>query len=212
MIENFLRRPQTAGEVTADLIRIAGFLSILIAALWFDLTDAGVLAFTLPGLLVPRFVGVRSWFDIVFGMTLLAAAWSNVFDLYTRVPGWDLVVHFACTGVLAMVVYLLLARRDVVHPPGAPAFRAWAAIVMTAVFGLAMSAVWEMIEWFGHAFISDAIFVAYDDTIGDMAVGGLGAVLGGFAIAFLTLYRREDAPAAARRAHLSRSVRDDIRR
>jgi len=189
MIENFLRRPQTAGEILADAVRVFGVLSVVIAAVWFELTDAGVLAFALPGLLIPRFIGVRAGVDVAFCLTLLIAAWSNVFDLYTRIGWWDLAVHFVCTAAIAAICYLLFSRLRFVPAPGQST--ALGAVLLTTMLGLAMSALWEMVEWFGHAFISEDIFVAYDDTIADMAVGGLGAVLAGFAVSFLPLLRPE---------------------
>ncbi|MDO9397175.1 MAG: hypothetical protein Q7T71_11565 [Herbiconiux sp.] len=184
MIERFLRRPSGPGEVVADLLRMLGAVGVVVAAVWFSPTDAGVLAFVLPGLLLPRFLGARWGFDIAYCVTLLAAGWSNVLDLYTRVPWWDIVVHVACTGVIAAMVHLLLVRTGViVEPPGPRAARV-APVVLTLMIGLAVSALWEMVEWFGKAFISASIFVAYDDTIGDMAVGGLGALAAGFVVAF----------------------------
>ncbi|MEJ1154844.1 hypothetical protein [Microbacterium marmarense] len=189
MIENFLRRPQTLGEGAADAVRVIGALSVVVAAIWFDLTDAGVLAFALPGLMVPRFVGVRSWFDITCSVTLLVAAWSNVFDLYTSVAWWDLAVHLVCTGVAAALLYVLLARIHILPSQRSERFVPAGAVVVVTAFGLALSAVWEMVEWIGFTFISDDIFVAYGDTIADMAVGGVGALLAGFAVAHLTLLR-----------------------
>ena len=44
---------------------------------------------------------------------------------------------------------------------------------------LALSAIWEMVEWAGRTFIAPEIFVSYQDTIGDMAAGGLGSLLAG---------------------------------
>ena len=189
MIENFLRPPHGPAETGADVLRGVGVLSVILAAILFDLTDAGVLAFALPGLFVPRFLGMLPWPDVVVSTTLLIAAWSNVFDLYRRIPWWDLAVHFAGAGVLAAVLYLLLARVLVVTAPHADGFTGPAAVVMTTSFSLALSALWEMVEWLGHAFISAEIFVGYDDTIGDMAVGGLGGLFAGFAVAFLPLVR-----------------------
>lgn len=188
MIENFLRRPQTIAEVCADVVRGLGALSVIFAAVWFDLTDAGVLALALPGLLIPRFVGVRAWVDLTFGATLLVAAWSNVFDLYTRIVGWDLVVHFACTAALAMVAYLFLRRAETITVPD-PRSAVIATVLITTMLGLALSALWEMIEWLGYTYISNEIFVGYEDTIADMAVGGIGAAGAGFAIAFVPLLR-----------------------
>lgn len=187
MIENFLRPPQSLLEVAADALRVLGMLSVVIAAVFFELTDAGVVAFTLPGLVAPRFIGMRAWPDIVLSSTLLVAAWSNVFDLYTTIWWWDNVVHFVCGGVLAAALYLLFAHLRIVAAPGAEGFTATAAIVLTTMFGLALSALWEMVEWFGYAYITEEIYVTYADTISDMAAGGLGALGAGCAVAFLTL-------------------------
>jgi len=189
MIGTFLRRPHGAGEVTADLVRLLGLVSVVVAGLWWSPTDAGVLALVLPGLLLPRFVGVNPLFDVAFGVVLLVAGWSNVFDLYTAVAWWDLVVHFACTGVSAAMVYLLLARLEIITDPQSRRFTFAIALVLTTCIGLAASAVWEMVEWLGHTFVSREIFVAYDDTIGDMTIGGVGALLAGLALKALPLHR-----------------------
>lgn len=189
MIERFLRRPHGAGEITADLLRVVGLVSVVVAGIWWQWTDAGVLAAALPVLLVPRFVGVRPAFDIVYCITVLVSAWSNVFDLYTSVAGWDLWVHTIATGVIAITVYLLLARLRVVAAPGTDAFTPRVPIVLVTAIGLAISALWEFVEWFGWAFITDGIFVAYEDTIGDMAVGALGALAAGILLAFVRLDR-----------------------
>ena len=90
MIERFLRPPATGAEWVADALRVLGLVSVFVAGFGWTATDAGVLAFTLPALVLPRFVGARAGFDIVFCLTVLAAAWSNVIDLYRTVPGWDL--------------------------------------------------------------------------------------------------------------------------
>jgi hypothetical protein len=67
-------------------------------------------------------------------------------------------------------------------------------MVLTPLIGLAISALWEMVEWAGWRFISDDIYVAYQDSIGDMAVGGLGAVLGGLLLAYVRLDREDALP------------------
>lgn len=179
MIANFLRRPEGALEFAADAVRVLGLVSVVAAFVWWSVTDAGVLALVLPGLLLPRFVRVPPLFDIGYGVTLLVAAWSNVFDLYTRIWWWDLVVHFACTGVVAVMAYLLLARIGMVVEPGSRTFTLGVSVVLCTTLGLAGSAVWEMVEWLGATFVSSSIYVEYGDTILDMAVGGLGAACAG---------------------------------
>ena len=189
MIADFLRPPRGIGLITADVLRLVGLLSILGAAVWASPTDAGVLAFAFPGLLAPRFVGVRSWFDILTCVVVLVAAWSNVFDLYSRIAWWDLVVHFVCTGVLAALAYLALARLGIVVAARSPGYTRATGIILTTAIGLAVSALWEMVEWVGYTYISDKIFVTYDDTIGDMAVGGFGALVAGLLLSVVPFDR-----------------------
>ncbi len=162
-------------------------LSVLVAALWYDLTDAGILAFALPGIFAPRFLGLRAGADIVCSITLLVAAWSNVFDLYTTISWWDVLIHLICTGVLAGVVHVWAAHTGIVRGPCETPLSVTA--VITAVIGLALSALWEMIEWFGYVAITSDIYVTYHDTIGDMAAGGVGAFGAGLLLRRLSVFR-----------------------
>ncbi|HYI31850.1 MAG TPA: hypothetical protein VEX88_00125 [Glaciibacter sp.] len=186
MRENFLRPPGTVGEWIADLLRVAGVLCIAVAAIGWTWTDAGIVALALPALVAPKFIGVRAWFDIAYEVTVLVAAWSNVFDLYTTVVGWDLIVHFTLTGLSAALMYVLLARADIVALPGG---RRAAPIVLATTMGLALSALWEMVEWIGWTLIGDDIFVAYQDSIGDMVAGGLGALAAGLLLSSVSVLR-----------------------
>lgn len=183
MIDNFLRPAHSRGLMVADAIRFVGVLSAVAALALAGVTDAAIVAFCLPGLMLPRFLGMRPGADVWVCVALLVAAWSNVLDLYRSLPWWDIPVHVVVAGTVAVVAYLLLARRDIVPPPGTPRFTGTAVVVLTAVMGLALGAVWEMIEWFGYAVITDEIHVTYDDTIGDMAAGGLGALAAGWILA-----------------------------
>ncbi|GAA1531268.1 putative membrane protein [Microbacterium ginsengiterrae] len=187
MIDTFLTPPRTTAEWAADALRLIGFLSVVVALVMYSPTDAGILALATPALVAPRFVGLRGSADVVYCITVLVAAWSNVFDIYRTVVGWDIIVHFVATGVLAGVAYLLLARLGILPLPGTPHHGAAVGIVITTALGLALSALWEMIEWLGFTFISDNIFVEYDDTIGDMAAGGAGALVAGVLVAYVRL-------------------------
>lgn len=189
MKENFFRRPQGAGELTADALRVLGALSVAVALIGWSLTDAGVIALVLGGLMLPRLVGVHPLFDIVYQLVLLVAGWSNVFGLYQSLANWDLLVHFTCTGVAAILGYLLLVRLEIAIRPDDPRFSLAISMVTITTLGLAASAIWEMIEWLGWTYIDQDIIVEYSDTIGDMAVGGAGALLGGLALRMLPIGR-----------------------
>lgn len=192
MKENFLRPPHGFAAYAADAVRLIGLLSVVAAAIWSSPTDAGILALALPALMLPRTLGAGAWFDLVVGVTVLVAATSNVLGLYRTIAGWDLVVHFLCTGVIAAVGYLVLAGLRIAPAQGSPAFTGRAAVVLTTTIGLAVSAIWEMLEWAGRTFITDDIFVTYQDTIGDMAMGGVGALAAGIMVARVRLERARE--------------------
>lgn len=192
MKENFLRPPHAAAEWAADAVRVIGVLGV-VAAIWLAPTDAGIAALALPALMLPRVLGVRGWFDVAVCVTVLTASWSNVFDLYTRIPGWDLLVHFACTGILAILAALVITRTGVANITGGVDVRARTPLVLVPLIALALSAIWEMVEWVGWAYVSDEIFVAYQDTIGDMVFGGLGGIVAGIVLSRTSVERGDES-------------------
>lgn len=184
---DFLRPPRSGAEWIADALRLVGVVGVMVAAIAFRPTDAGILALALPALVAPRMLGLRPWFDATVGATVLVAAWSNVLGLYTSVPGWDLLVHLVTTAVLAVVTAAILTRVRVAPlTHGGPRRTP---LVLLPLIALAISALWEMIEWAGWRFVSDDIYVTYQDTIGDMVFGGLGGVLAGAVVAFIAVER-----------------------
>lgn len=174
MRRRFLHRPEGAVELAADALRILGLLGVAVALVGWGPTDAGVLSFVLLGLVIPRFLGMRGPLDLLAGAMLLVAGWSSVLGLYAAISWWDLAVHFAANGAIAAMAYLLLVRVGVVAPPEHSPRSV--VVFLCAIAGFAAGAVWEVLEWAGHTFIDEAIFVDYTDTIGDMALGGAGSV------------------------------------
>jgi hypothetical protein len=175
VIENFMRTPLGGEEKTADAVRVLGALSLVAAGVGWGWVAFWVTALALLGVYASRFLGLRASLDIALGLTLLTAAWSSVLDLYAAIPSWDIAVHFAANGLLAAALYVVAQRLHIV-PAAAPAR---ATTVLTACFGITAAVVWEIAEWAGHNFIDASIFVAYTDTIGDLAAGALGSILAG---------------------------------
>ena len=195
MIDTLLRRPAGAGEYFADAVRAACLLSLTAAALWHGPVDVALFLLVLMGTLVSRSLAIPRVFDGLYGLTLLGAAWSSVLDLYARVGWWDLPVHFAATAVIAAMVYLLLSRLGAVPMPARRAEPPAGAIpILVFCLGLAVSVLWELGEWWGYTFVDQSINVGYQDTMGDLAAGGLGALAAG-----ALLGRAARRPAAAGR-------------
>ncbi|KQR45599.1 hypothetical protein ASF87_14505 [Microbacterium sp. Leaf161] len=189
MKEDFLRPPRSLAEWSADSLRVLGIVGVGVALIWLAPTDAGIAALALPALMLPRVLGLRGWFDLAVCATVLVAAWSNIFDLYRTIPGWDLVVHLICTGILTIVAVLILTRAEVVAMTRDHGARPRTPLVLAPLLALALSAMWEMVEWLGWAYLSDEIFVTYQDTIGDMVFGGLGGIAAGVILATSSLRR-----------------------
>ena len=114
MIDALLRRPASAAEVASDGIRLLGAVSLLAALLWYGPVEAALFALVLLGLLVSRCLPAAPLFSSLYGLTLLLAAWSSVMDLYARISWWDLAVHFAATGTIAVMAWYLLAAYGAV--------------------------------------------------------------------------------------------------
>lgn len=175
MYANLQRPPRSVTDWLTDAVRVVAIVIVIVSLFTLPFTDFAVLSMSLPAVMLSRMIGLRSGLDLITCVTVFVAAGSNVLDLYRAWTGWDLIVHLACTGVLAAVALVLLDDAGVIAATG----RRRTPIVVATISGLALSAVWEMVEWFGYRFITDAIFVTYDDTIGDMIAGGAGALIAG---------------------------------
>lgn len=171
----------------ADVVRLATLVSVPVAAVGWGSTSFAVMALALFGVVVPRALGLRPAFDLAVCLLVLLAGWSSALEWYTSVFLWDKVVHVVLTGLLAALLAVIAADLRLV--PHAPDAGRVAVALLVFCAGLAIGAVWEMCEWLGHNFVDSAIYVGYDDTIGDLAADGLGGLLVGFALPWLAASR-----------------------
>ena len=183
MFDTLTRLPSTPAETAADVVRALGLISFVVASLVVGGTAFPLFALIVLGQLLPRYLALQPALDITIGVVLLAAGWSNPLDLYRMIPHWDLVMHFAANGLIAVVTYLLFVRLALPDALSA-ALPVVAGILLTTTFGMAAGVVWEVGEWFGHTFIDTSIVVEYTDTIGDLAAGTLGSLVAGGLLAF----------------------------
>lgn len=184
--------------LVADVVRALVLVSLVVAVVGWGGTSFAVMSLCLAGVVVPRMLGLRPAFDVLVCVLVLVAGWSSVLEWYTSVFLWDKVVHVLLTGLLAAVLYVLGSDAGAV-PPAAGGRRV-AVAVLALCGGLAVGATWEMGEWLGHNFVDSAIFVGYDDTVGDLAADGFGGLLAGFGLPWLAARRAVVRPGAARAA------------
>lgn len=186
MIDNLLRRPHTAAEVTADIVRAVTVLSLIAVAIWWGPVEFAVFLLALGGVLIPRMLHASPLLDTVYGLAILTAAWSSVAGLYESIAWWDLVVHCVVTAALAPVTYLLLLSLRWLQPPQQIEGRrsGLGIALLILVLGTTLSVLWEYGEWVGHTYIDQNIQVGYEDTLGDIAAGGAGSLISGGLLGF----------------------------
>jgi uncharacterized membrane protein YjdF len=110
------------------------------------------------------------------GFAFLAAPFlvdvtGNTLDLYDSVTWWDDANHFVNWLLLGLGVGLLLRRAEV-RP-------SWVLGVAVTGLGAVLAVLWELAEWWAFIRHGTELDTAYTDTLGDEALGTLGAAVAG---------------------------------
>lgn len=163
-----------------DLLRIAYVAGVpLVAVLRHDyplnLTISAVAVWAIRPLLLPR------PYDLAFCLGLGLTGWGDALGLYERFAYYDLVVHTLAPFFLAPVFYIVLARAEVLpdlREPSTPHHYAGVFLV-TFALGLAVGAVWEILEYSSDRFLGSSLAMSERDTATDLMVDALGSALGG---------------------------------
>jgi hypothetical protein len=99
---------------------------------------------------------------------------GNTLDLYDTVVWWDDANHFVNWALLCGGLGLLL-----VHRIGMP----WARLLLVTGLGALLAIGWELGEWYAFIRHGTELDTAYQDTLGDEALGTLGALVAGVVLA-----------------------------
>lgn len=98
---------------------------------------------------------------------------GNTLDLYDRVAWWDDANHLVNWFLLSAGLGLLLGRRAT----------GWVLGLLVAGLGALLAIGWELGEWYTFIRHGTELGTAYQDTLGDEALGTLGASIAGVALA-----------------------------
>jgi hypothetical protein len=184
----------TGMRIWADLARVAGVLSFVVALTMGGVATA-LFALVLLGLTLLRLSRVSPALDLATGSLLVGAAWCSLLDLYQRYAWLDVAVHAAATGLVAGATFRALCGAGVLAGPEAALPRPRTGVLVSVVsLGLGLAVLWEAGEWFGHTLVDQRIQTGYDDTIGDLVSGGLGALVAGLLLARPRTRRRSSPP------------------
>ena len=163
-----------------DVLRLV----ILGAALWYALAGdtgaAAVLAVMGGVTLLARAVNLPRVYDLSATLGMALQGFGEVWGFYDRFVRFDDLVHFTLPMLTAPVVYIALARLDVVPDPRDEThLRHYIGIaVVTAALGVTVGALWEIYEWRSDAWLGTDLSEGNDDTNGDLVRDTLGSLAG----------------------------------
>ena len=163
-----------------DLLRLA----VLGGALWYAIagrTGIAVLLAFLGGItLVARVINLPRLYDLCLTAALALQGFGEALGLYDRFVRFDDLVHFTVPMLTAPVIYIALARVEVVPDPRdethLPHYVGIA--VVTAALGISVGALWEIVEWRADAWFGTNLSEGNDDTNGDLVRDALGSLVG----------------------------------
>ena len=114
------------------------------------------------------------WLAFALVMTpFLIDVSGNTLDLYDSVTWWDDANHFVNWVLLCAGLGLLLLQG--IRMP-------WARVLLVTGLGAVLAIGWELGEWYTFIRHGTELDTAYQDTLGDEALGTLGALVAGLAL------------------------------
>jgi hypothetical protein len=163
-----------------DVLRLAILAGAVGFALAGDPGGAAVLASLGAITLLARLVNLPRVYDLCLTAAMALQGFGEAFGLYDEFVRFDDVVHVTLPLLTAPVVYIGLARLEVVPDPRDETHMPHYAgiFVVTTALGIAIGAVWEIAEWTSDAWLGTNLSLSNDDTVGDLVRDTFGSLLG----------------------------------
>ena len=98
---------------------------------------------------------------------------GNSLDLYDSLVFWDDLNHFVNWALLCGGLGAILLQ---------PVRPRWALVLAVTGFGAVLAIGWELGEWYSFIRHGTELDTAYEDTLGDLTLGTLGALVAGLAL------------------------------
>lgn len=166
-----------------DVLRAALALAAVGFGIGGDGRAAAILGVGAAFVWLVRLVNLPRVYDLSVVVATSLQAWGEALHAYDSITWFDNVVHFTVPLLGAPVVYIVLARLDVVPDPRDETHvRHYVGMfIITLALGLAIGAIWEMVEYLSDETLGSSLQLGNADTVGDLVADGLGA-LGGAAL------------------------------
>ncbi len=149
-----------------------------------NLALAGLLAWAVRPVNLPRL------YDLSVVVALILGAWGEALRLYDAFPAYDIVTHVLVPLLGAPVLYIALARLEVLPDPASDTrLPHYVGIfVVTVALGIAIGAVWEIAEYASDRVVGSKLSLGHRDTVGDLVADTAGAFVGGALLVAWTVF------------------------
>ena len=163
-----------------DVLRLAVLAGAVGFGLAGDAGGAAVLGLLGGVTLLARLVNLPRVYDLCLTAAMALQGFGEAFGLYDQFVRFDDLVHFTLPLLTAPVVYIGLARLEVVPDPRDETHLPHYAgiFVVTTSLGMAIGALWEIAEWRSDAWFGTGLSLSNDDTVGDLVRDSIGSVVG----------------------------------
>ena len=163
-----------------DVLRLVILGGAVAFGLAGDAGAAALLAFLGAVTVLARVIDLPRVYDLSVTLAMALQGFGEAFGVYDRWVHFDDLVHVTLPMLTAPVVYIALARLDVVPDPRDEThLRHYVGIaVVTAALGVTIGALWEIYEWRSDAWFGTNLSESNDDTNGDLVRDSLGSLAG----------------------------------
>jgi hypothetical protein len=173
-----------------DLLRAAFFVGAIVFAVLGELGGVANLLVGGGALVLSRAVNLPRLYDLGFTIAMILTGWGEALGLYDAWKPYDNVVHFVVPMLCSQVVYIGLARIEVL-PDMREDFtpnRYAGIFTVTMAVGVAIGGIWEIFEYSSDNLFGSKLQLSNRDTVGDLIADTLGSAAGGILLVAWTKY------------------------
>jgi uncharacterized membrane protein YjdF len=172
-----------------DVLRLAFLAGAVAFAAAGDAKGTFNLLLGFAVLVAARLANLPRLYDLAVVVAMCFTQVGEALGLYDSIGWYDRVVHFVVPMLSSQVVYLCLARLDVLPDPRQETVRRHEAgmLIVTFALGLAIGALWEVFEWASDGVFGSDLSQGNTDTVGDLVADATGSLAGG---ALMVLWAR----------------------
>jgi Predicted membrane protein (DUF2238) len=164
-----------------DVLRLAFAAAAVAFAAAGDVAATFNLLLAFLVLVAARIANLPRLYDLAVIVALTFTQGGEALNLYDAIAWYDRVVHFVVPLLVSQIIYLCLARIEVMPDPSQETLPRHEAGMFVAVFalGLAAGALWEIFEWSSDGLFGSALSEGNTDTVGDLIADACGSLAGG---------------------------------